>query len=290
MEERVWVRRSDAEMRFLPRKTSRDRFWTGFHATIYEASGGFSELRHTDHSVSMHVGAPLLVSSRCDGLILHRLQVPGDIKIVPAGFSRVWETEGPTIKLTIDVSPSLVRSAAQEMGVNPDRVSIAPQLHLRDPQIEHIGWALKAELETDEPFGRLYADSLGLALAAHLLRRYAPAVPKRIPSGLPKRRLRRVTDYIHDHLADDLTLGELAEIANLSPSHFKLIFKETVGMPVHQYVIRARVEYAMDLLLRGRLPLSDVALRSGFSDQSHMARCMRRVAGITPGAVLRDAM
>ncbi len=290
MEERVWVKRNDAAMQFSVRRTSRERFWTGFEAAIYDASGGFSELRHTDHSVSMHVGAPLLVSSRCDGLILHRLQVPGDIKIVPAGFSRVWETEGPTTKLTIDLSPSLVRTAAEEMGLNPDRVSIVPQLHLRDPQIEHIGWALKAELETDEPFGRLYADSLGLALAAHLLRRYAPAVRKRIAGDLPKRRLRRVTDYIHDHLAHDLTLGELAAIANLSPSHFKLVFRESVGVPVHQYVVRARVEYAMDLLLRGQLPPSDIALRSGFSDQSHMARCMRRLTGITPSALLRNAM
>lgn len=82
-------------------------------------------------------------------------------------------------------------------------VSIAPQLHVRDAQVEHIGWALKAELETDEPLGRLYADSHGLALAAHLLRRYAPVVPKRPISRLPKRRLQRMTAYIHDNLKHD---------------------------------------------------------------------------------------
>jgi AraC family transcriptional regulator len=289
MEERAWTQRDDREMQFTVRYSSRDRFWTGFVATIYDASDGFDETLFVNHSVSMHVGAPALITSRCDGAMLHRYQVPGDIKIVPAGFSRVWEAAGPTTKLSVNVSPALVRTAAEEMGVSPDRVSIQPQLHLRDPQIEHIGWALKAELEADEPLGRLYADSLGLALAAHLLRRYTAAPPHRVTGGLSKRRLQRVTDYIHDHLAHDLTLAELAEIAGASPSHFKLLFKQSVGLPVHQYVIRSRVEHAIGLLLAGRLPLSEVALQAGFANQSHMALCVRRATGLTP-STLRGAI
>ena len=65
----------------------------------------------------------------------------------------------------------LMLSAADAMSVNPDRIDIPPQLHVRDPRIEHIGWAVKAELESAEPLGRLYGESLGLALAAHLLAR-----------------------------------------------------------------------------------------------------------------------
>lgn len=228
------------------------------------------------------------MTSRCDGLVLHRLQAPGDIKIVPAGFSRVWETEGPTVKLTIDITPLLIHTAADEMGINGDLVSIAPQLHIRDAKIEYIGYALKAELETEEPFGRLYADSLGLALAAHLLRRYAPAVPKRIFGNLPRRRLQRVADHIRDNLSQDLTLAELAAIAKVSPSHLKVLFKEFTGMPVHQFVIRRRVEYAMELLSHGSPRLSDVAMRAGFADQSHMARSMRRLTGVTPSDVVRN--
>ncbi|MBC5800339.1 MAG: helix-turn-helix transcriptional regulator [Candidatus Eremiobacteraeota bacterium] len=53
----------------------------------------------------------------------------------------------------------------------------------------------------------------------------------------------------------------------MSPSHFKALFKQFAGMPVHQYVIRCRVQYAIDLLSRGCLPLSDVASRAGFADQ-----------------------
>ena len=239
--------------------------------------------------ISIHLGEPTRLSCRREGRRFSGMAVHGDIDIIPAGFSGAWVDEGSSSFLIVNVSRSLVRMAAEEMGLNPERISIAPQLSLRDPQIAHVMWALKAELETPAPIGRLYAESLGMALAAQLLRRYAPAVSRRAAGGLSKPRLQRVTDYIRGHLTQDLALAELAEIANVSPSHFKALFKQAVGLPVHQYVIRSRVDFAIDLLRDGKLPLSDVALQAGFANQSHMARCMRRVAGVTPGAV-RDAL
>lgn len=283
-EERAWTRHEDREMVFRARAGSADRHWNGFEAILYEASAGFSEQQFVRHNVSMQVGRPLLVTSRCDGQTLRRLQVPGDIKIVPPGVPRVWETESATIKLSMYLSPSLVFSAAEAMGVNPDRTAIAPQLHVRDPRIEHIGWAVKAELESPEPLGRLYGDSLGLALASQLLRKYVPvAVPS--DGKLSRRRLARVIDYVRANLASDLSLSELAAMSGLSPTHFKTLFKQTVGMPVHQYVIRQRVEYAAELLQHGNFALADVALQAGFANQSHMARCMRRITGVTPATI-----
>ena len=289
MEERSWVRRDDREMHFSVLKESRGRFWTGFQARIYETTAGFDETLFVNHNISMHVGPPVLVTTRCDGSVLHRLQVPGDLKIIPSGFSRVWEIERPTLKLSILVSPSLLRTAAERMGINSARVALAPQLQLRDPQIEHIGWAIKNELESDQPLGPLYADSLGLALAAHLVRRYAPRSAPHVATGLSKRQLRRTIDYIRDNLANRLTVLELADIVNVSPSHFNLLFRQAIGLSAHQYVIRTRVEYAIHLLLNDKLALSEVALRAGFANQSHMANCMHRVAGVTPGALRRSA-
>ncbi len=289
-EELACARRRHGDMRFALRKWSRDRPWTGFEAGLFDTSAGLAETPpFPNHSVSMLVGAPIVATCRCDGVVHRRLQAPGDIDVVPAGFSGAWVDEGPTTMLIVNVTPSLVRTAAEGMGIDPGGVSIQPQLGLKDPQIEHIAWALKAELEADEPMGRLYADSLGLALAAHLLRRYAPLAPRRVTSGLSKRRLQRVIDYIHEHLTDDLSLAELAEVANLSPSHFKVLFKQSVGVPVHQYVITTRVQYAIGLLVRDKHTPSDVALQAGFADQSHMARCMRRVAGLTPSVLKREA-
>jgi AraC family transcriptional regulator len=286
MEERTWAKRLDQEMNLKSRISSRDRGWTGLVATIYDASAGCSEETMLNNNISMHVGAPALVTSRCDGEAIHRLQIPGDIKIVPAGYSRVWEIERETAKLVMSLNATLVYRTAEEIGINPDGAAITPQLHLRDPRIEHIGWALKEELEADDPLGRLYAESLGVALVVHLLRRYAPVSP-RVAFGLSKMRLRRITDYIHEHLATDLSLSELARVADVSPSHFNVLFKKAVGVPVHQYVVRTRVEYAIDLIVAGGIPLSQVALQSGFANQGHMARSMRRIAGMTPGSLRR---
>ena len=287
MPNRSWTRLNEGEMQFSARHTSRDRFWTGFQATIYDTSGGLSQVPcMKELTVGMQVGPPIRTTCRRDGAVSRRLQIPGDIDLIPLGFSGAWEDEGPTSFLCIRLSPSLVQTAAEGMDVNPDRVSMPPRLQFRDPHIEHIGWAIKAELEAGDPSGRLYADSLGLALAARLLRHHAP-LESHIANGLPKRRLQRVMDYIHDHISHDLRLADLAEVASLSSSHFKSLFKRSAGMPVHQFVIRSRVEYAIDLLVGSKLPLSDVALQAGFANQSHMARCMRRLTGMTPSS-LRD--
>lgn len=267
-------------------RSSTERQWNGFDAYLYEASAGYSEQEFVRHNVSMQIGRPLLVTSRCNGETLRRLQVPGDVKIVPPGVPRVWETESATIKLSMYLSPTLMLSAADAMGVNFDRVAIAPQLHVRDPRIEHIGWAVKAELETPEPLGRLYGDSLAVALATHLVRSYTPAAEPRLPGKLSQRRLARVFDYVRANVGSDLSLNELAKVAGLSPSHFKTLFKQSVGVPVHQYVIRRRVEYATELLQRNDPPLADVALQAGFANQSHLARWMKRLTGVTP-AMLR---
>jgi AraC family transcriptional regulator len=290
MEERAWVRPDrSGKMAFTLRATSEGRSWTGFDAQIYDTSGGFAEASpKAYHSIVMQIGQPMNASCRCDGLVQRRYATPGDIDILPSAYGAVWEEDGPTTMLTIHMTRSLVSQAAQDMGLDPDRVSVAAQLQLRDPKIEHIGWALKAELQADELYGSLYADSLGFALASRLLQRYAPVAPPQFGRSFSKRRLRKVIDYIHDNLALDLSLADLAGIAGLSITHFKSLFREATSMPVHQYVVQCRVEYAANLLAHGKSNLSEVASQAGFSDQSHMARCMRRVIGVTPNTVKRQ--
>lgn len=289
MEAHAWKFNGITEMSFVTRLSSEGRRWTGFDARIYDTSGGFAaKSGGPRHCVVMQVRGVINALCRCDGMVQRRRAIRGDIDILPSTVSVSWEEDGPTMMLAIGVTPSLVRLVAQDMDLDPDRVSIAPQLQLRDPKIEHIGWALVAELQAPEPSGRLYADSLGLALAAQLLQRHTPAIPPRLRRGFSKNRLRDVIDYIHDNLTLDLSLPELAAVAGLSTSHFKALFKEATNLPVHQYVIQCRVEHAVNLLVHGNTSLSEVASLAGFSDQSHMARCMRRFMGVTPAEVRRQ--
>jgi AraC family transcriptional regulator len=288
LERRAFQGHSDREMDFRVLRSSAGRSWEGFDAFLYETSAGISEQQFVRYNVSMQVGRPLFVTSRCDGQTLRRLQVPGDVKIVPPRIPRVWETEAPAVKLSMYLNAPLMFSAAAAMQLDLDRIAISPQLHVRDPRIEYIGWAVKAELEDPAPFGRLYGEALGLALATHLLRSYAPAYSTVTDGRLSQRRLTRVLDYVRVNLDRDLSLSELATVAGVSPSHFKTLFRKSVGVPVHQYVVRRRVEHAAELLRQKNTPLADVALQAGFANQSHMARWTRRILGVSP-AELRDA-
>ena len=181
-------------------------------------------------------------------------------------MERICEAgRAPALKLVVHFSPELIEKAARAMGLDPLQTRIAPQLHPHDKRIEY----------------------LCLALASHVLRTYAVgATPPK--NGLAQGRLHEVLDYIGQHLTHDLSVAELAAIAHCSPSHFKVLFKRSTGMPVHQYVIRARVERALDLLVEGDLPLSEIALQCGFASQSHLGVCFRLHYGKTPAELRRD--
>jgi AraC family transcriptional regulator len=231
----------------------------------------------------MHVAAPVQSTCRCDGRLLPRIQRQGDLDVMPPASFASWHDEAPSTILAMRIEPWLLASVEEDIAAKHHDPQ--PQLHLRDARIEHIGWALQAELQAEQPVGRLYAESLGVALCTQLLRLYGNTEWLHLPISVPKRRVTRAIDYIQEHLHEDLSLMALASISGLSPSHFKVVFKESTGVPVHQYVLRARVESAVSLISAGDLSLRDIAVQTGFSDQSHMARCVRRMTGKTPRAL-----
>jgi AraC family transcriptional regulator len=101
---------------------------------------------------------------------------------------------------------------------------------------------------------------------------------------MSERRLRQVLSYIEGNLSKNISLGDIAAVAGLSVSHFKSLFRESVGLPVHQYLIRRRVARAKSLLAEEKMSISEIAFETGFAHQSHLARHMRRVLGVTPKA------
>src|SRR6185436_18711781 len=146
--------------------------------------------------------------------------------------------------------------------------------------------ALKAELEAPEPAGRLYADGLAVALATRLLQNFATvgATGRQI---LSKPQIRRLVEFVEANLEADLTLEQLAAVAGMSIPHLTTLFRRTMGQSVHAYVMERRVQRARDLLLRREMTIAEVALETGFAHQSHLARWMRRLLGVTPTDILR---
>jgi AraC family transcriptional regulator len=218
--------------------------------------------------------------------------VHGDIDVVPAGIAGAWYGDEPASTVVIAVAPSLLQRAAADMGLAPERVSVAPRHQVRDARIEHVAWALEAEDRAGYETGRLYAESLALALASHMLGHYAaiPAAYVKPPRerGLSLQQRARLGDYIEAHLDRDLSIARLASVLAISPSHLKSLFRQSTGQSVHEHVLRRRVERARMLLARGDKPASEVALEVGFAHQSHMARWMRRFLGVTPRSLSRS--
>lgn len=95
-------------------------------------------------------------------------------------------------------------------------------------------------------------------------------------------RINTIIDYMRAHLGEEISLNTLAEIADCTSYHIIRLFKETVGMSPHAYIIQLRLERARELIDKGET-ITDAALNAGFSDQSHLTRRFKKRFGITPG-------
>ena len=238
------------------------------------------------HVLCLHLGAPVPVSYRVAPGERSGVRLHGQFCVVPGGSSTRWTLSQPAVSLLLRLHPKQLRETAEAVG-HGARVELAPSIHIRDPQIERIGWLMQAEELDGSPSGRLFADSLAVALATRLLACQLEPRAKR-SGALPAWRLGHVLAYIEAHLATDLGLAELAAVAGFSPSHFKVLFRQAVGMPVHRFVVERRVERARARLIEGKASTIEIALETGFAHPSHMARCMRRVLGVTPSEIVRN--
>lgn len=111
-----------------------------------------------------------------------------------------------------------------------------------------------------------------------------PLTPAFATGGLAPRVLQRVRDYIEAHLTENIELKALAGITGLSRWYFARAFKQSVGVPPHHYLMQRRLERAQKLLAESDLSVAQIALQSGFSDQSHFSRRFRLFFGVTPRA------
>jgi AraC family transcriptional regulator len=275
---------SERPSRTLWHISSRGRGWNGFEAGLLCVSGGATQPKHLKQvRVEMLVGPPVRSTARCDDFSVERDKEPGSFDVLPPRSLVSWVDEGSTVYLSVEMDCHILRKTAFEMGYNPNQLETRPRLTCRDPRIEHILLALKAELESDVPTDRLYPESLGLALAAQLVRQSARSGGTSTQNGnVAPRRLRLVIDHIEEQLPTDLSLADLSEVAGVSPSYLNSLFKESMGVSVHQYVIRRRVERAANLVQRSKASFSEIAAKSGFANQSHMARSLHRALGMTP--------
>jgi len=110
----------------------------------------------------------------------------------------------------------------------------------------------------------------------------SPSLHAASMARLPPRAVGRAIEYIHANLADSVRLEDIAGAVGLSVFHFSRTFRDTTGLAPHRYLIGARIERVKALLLDSGLSLAAIAEEAGFSDQSHMSKVFKRLAGMTP--------
>ncbi|HMH11535.1 MAG TPA: AraC family transcriptional regulator [Edaphobacter sp.] len=281
----------EAKTKGLPQVLAYGRTSDGLALQLRSDPAGVLEVPELQQVlVSIHVGQAAKISCRRGGQSHSGSAVHGDIDIVPAFTAARWEMHDPhDTALILSLPSSLMKTVAEENGFDSRRVEIRNRFQIRDTQLENICWALKTEMESNYPSGRLYVDSLVVSVASRLVSFHSSIEQSRPAKlgGLGGHSLKQTLAYIEDHLSEDVSLSQLASLAGISASHFKTLFRQSTGVPLHQYVIQRRLDRAKDLLMVGELSIAEIALASGFSHQSHLARHLRRALGLSPRVMKR---
>lgn len=183
--------------------------------------------------------------------------------------------------LHLYLCPDLIEQTSRDLG-GPNR--LPDTLLLDDPLIASMGGAINEALRCRAP--ALYADSLAQALTVHLLHTNQAARTSEEStlgrSTLGPSTLGTVIGYMREHLAEDITLDDLAAQVNLSKFHLLRMFKKSTGTTPHRYLVRLRLGRAAKLLQHSRLTVLQIAVQCGYQSPGQFSATFRRNYGVSP--------
>jgi AraC family transcriptional regulator len=211
----------------------------------------------------------------------------GHVSLIPAGVPVWGYSDGidqvEEVRLVLDID-RMKEIMGEEFTSAPIQ---EPRLVFIDESLQALA-RLVATSEDTADWSLLFGDSLVAAMVARLSNLDPRPTRNHRRLGLSTRQLGVVTDFVRDNLARPIRLSDLASLADLSPSQFGRAFKTSTGTTPHLWHLGARIESAKRLLADRRYSLAEVALDTGFSEQSHFSRAFRAATGFSPGAWRRD--
>ncbi|NJK50975.1 AraC family transcriptional regulator [Candidatus Gracilibacteria bacterium] len=178
------------------------------------------------------------------------------------------------------IKPEMLQRLASEIGDRATSYPFFPTPIILDPDLAHR--YMRLHLAVEEGNSALEQEERLLSVLEQFMLRYAEIRPTPRAIGSEQQRVRRVREYLAEHLTENIYLAQLSELVNLSPYHLSRVFAQEVGLPPHRYQIQLRVARARILLSQG-LSLQTVAEQTGFADQNHLARHFKRLLRVTPG-------
>jgi AraC family transcriptional regulator len=205
------------------------------------------------------------------------------LSFVPAGHRFYgWQAPRVLTRVTYFYIDLQDRLFDLESGITCPTIS--PRLFFFDQAVWDTTRKLKAEVGNSDPSSRQYAEALSLVLMHELVRleRTTSAAARPLRGGLPAWQQRRVIEFIEEHLVEDISLAALAELVGLSLYHFARAFRQSFGLPPHQYHMARRMDRATSLLQEPALSVTQIAIQIGFRETSSFTQAFRRFTGVTP--------
>lgn len=208
----------------------------------------------------------------------------GAVSFVPAHCGRHLRmqdvrSEWASIAFRPEVMDAILAEDARE---------IAAFTNIEDGFLAGLVGEFRRHLDEDGALDPLYADSMGLAAARYLARRFGrPAAPAPAAKLAPWQ-LRRIAALVEARLASEIRIADLADAIGLSPGHFHRAFRATTGKTPLTYVTEARIRRAIGIAATEPLSVAELALRVGFASPSHFARLSRRMTGVAPSRLRRS--
>ena len=276
----------------LPRPpvlSTNSRDWVGLELQRYQHTSNQVELTPIrDHALVVRLAGQALFEERSDNSRLERHWTDsGNISLAPAGKAVSRVITGTSDILILHLSPLLVNEVVEAVfDRDASCVSLCPRYAEPDKQVDWLARLLLAEAENAASGSKFAVDMLARSLAVRLLRSHSTLSPRTVVQSLPITgpRLRKVVEFMRNNLSDDMPLSQLAVLGGLSQSHFARAFREAIGEPPHQYLIKLRVARARDLLENSALSIIEIALECGFNQPNHFASTFRLSTGMSPRA------
>lgn len=213
---------------------------------------------------------------------------PDRFCLMPMAVESVWDVRADLSFVYLYCTDQHLRTlACQIWDREPAALLLNEKTFAEDPRITDLYRLFLLSCDWHQPANQLMLSSATTLLLTHLVQHYSSvrwALPT-VRGGLAPTALRLVQAYIEQHLAEPVTLEQLAAEAGLSAYHFARMFKQSTGLAPHQYLMQQRLARAEQLLRHSRLSLTDIALQCGFSSPSHFSHRFRASFGLPPSRI-----
>ncbi len=230
------------------------------------------------HLVFLQLSPRLRLECNIAGRSLQHETFTGSLAICPAGVDCSVTSDAGADALMLAVDPSqLSLAAAEDSAIEAQLIE---RMSGYDRNLQSTAAALASQSAQNYPEGPLAWNETAYGFVNGLVSRHT-SVPPRPPRGrLGGQTLQKIREYIQAHLDQPIEVTDLADLAGRSAFHFTRVFARSVGMTPYRYVVHLRLQAALRRVRKGRMSLAEIAADTGFADQSHLSRWIRRVHGV----------